>query len=363
MAKKKKATITAPKAKKLPSGKWRCQLMINKQSVSITRESRKEAEEEAFRIKMEYRQKGDDAALKYQRVTLSDAIDNYIQSRENVLSPATLRGYRIIQRNRFKAVMNTDISTVRNWQKVVNDEAKLCSAKTLKNSWGFIKSVLQEQKSDPGKVTLPQIVAEEHSFLDYEQILYFVESIKGHKYELSFLLALHSLRVSEILAIKGESGRDTLKNISDGVIHVRGAAVPGQDHKIVFKITNKNITSRRNIPVFIPRLNELIAEYGKYCKNQIPKTSQTLTKNLRKHCKYARMPYVGMHGLRHSFASLCYHLGLSEMETMELGGWSNPGTMRKIYTHLSKGDRSKAATKLLDFFTEREAEERNSKTS
>ena len=57
-----------------------------------------------------------------------------------------------------------------------------------------------------------------------------------------------------------------------------------------------------------------------------------------------------MHALRHSFASLAYSLGLSELATMRLGGWADYGTMRKIYTHLSKHDLADAADTLSDFF-------------
>lgn len=45
-----------------------------------------------------------------------------------------------------------------------------------------------------------------------------------------------------------------------------------------------------------------------------------------------------MHGLRHSFASLAYHLHMPERIAMEIGGWSDSGTMHKIYTHIAQSD-------------------------
>ncbi len=71
---------------------------------------------------------------------------------------------------------------------------------------------------------------------------------------------------------------------------------------------------------------------------------------VNKACRLATVPEVGTHGLRHSFASLCYQLGLSEMETMQLGGWADNQTMRKIYTHLASEDRLKAENKIAAFF-------------
>ena len=57
-----------------------------------------------------------------------------------------------------------------------------------------------------------------------------------------------------------------------------------------------------------------------------------------------------MHGLRHSFASLCHHIGIPEMECARMGGWSDLGTMRKIYTHLSADQLDDAADQLRRFF-------------
>ena len=49
-------------------------------------------------------------------------------------------------------------------------------------------------------------------------------------------------------------------------------------------------------------------------------------------------------------ASFAYHLGMSERETMEIGGWSDPQTMHKIYTHLAAADRVKAENRMAEFY-------------
>lgn len=60
---------------------------------------------------------------------------------------------------------------------------------------------------------------------------------------------------------------------------------------------------------------------------------------------------------------LAYELGLSEMETMALGGWSDAGTMRKIYTHLSNSRRSEGVAQLGAFYASAgESRENGSKT-
>jgi hypothetical protein len=67
-------------------------------------------------------------------------------------------------------------------------------------------------------------------------------------------------------------------------------------------------------------------------------------------CDAAGLPRVGVHGLRHSFASLCYSLGVPAKITMQIGGWSNPQTLTKIYTHLGKKDIAARSKEITGFF-------------
>jgi integrase len=67
-------------------------------------------------------------------------------------------------------------------------------------------------------------------------------------------------------------------------------------------------------------------------------------------CRKNDLPEIGMHGLRHSFASLAYHLKISEKIAMQIGGWADATTMHKIYTHIGKADILKSENLLKEFF-------------
>ena len=67
-------------------------------------------------------------------------------------------------------------------------------------------------------------------------------------------------------------------------------------------------------------------------------------------CAANGLPQVGNHGLRHSFASLAYHLGIPEKIAMEIGGWEDSKTMHDIYTHLAKRDIAKRSEDFSNFF-------------
>lgn len=210
------------------------------------------------------------------------------------------------------------------FQAVINREN--VSVKTLKNAYGLITAVTRDLGLEPQKVRFPAEIKRERPFLDPDQIKQFCKAIEGDMYELPYLLCLHSLRRSEMLALKKSQVRD-------GVIHVSGAVVLGEDG-MVYKETNKTKASVRDIPVFIPRLTMLAenAPDGVLCPYPVKGMENHLRTILRK----SGLPVGGFHILRHGFSSLCYFAGVSELTAMKLGGWSEFQTMRQIYTHLAE---------------------------
>lgn len=331
--------MNIPKAIKR-GNKYRTQITVNGKRLSFTKDTEDEAVNAAMLAALTRKSDDDERQKVLSQVTLRSAIDNYIIRRKNVLSPSTIRGYNSIKRNRFKSIMDLPLTTQIDWQLLVNDEASEISAKTLQNCWGLLKSVLKDNKIDVDDVTLPQVVKKRRPFLQPKEIKIFVDAINGHKYELPYLLCLHGLRRSEMLAL-------TKADIFDNYIHVSGSVVEG-DEGFVEKDTNKNETSARNVPIMIPRIKELAkaSPTDKLC----PWHPGTIAKPLTTVCKHAGITIVSLHDLRRSFASLCYHLKVSEAQTMEWGGWSDISVMRKIYIEIAEEDRLKKADELKNFF-------------
>lgn len=331
-----------PKARQLPSGKWFCRVRIDDQDIPITRDTEKEAIAEAMAIKAGIK----DASKRPRKKTLTQAIDEYIDARRNIISPATIRGYRIIQGNRFQTMMKKDIFSVTQtqWQHAVNLEARKVNAKTLTNSWRFIASVIAEATGTKVSIMLPQIVRNERPWLTPDQVTQFVRAVKGKKIEVPALLALSSLRCSEILDLKWEN-----VDFQNQTITVAGAAVEDENGVLIHKRENKNTTSRRIVPM-IPPLYDALSEMPQRGEYVVTITSNWMYKSINKVCEEHGLPKVGIHGLRHSFASLAFHLNMPEKVAMQIGGWSNDQTMRKIYTHLYQADISKHANAFTSFF-------------
>lgn len=276
------------------------------------------------------------------KMTLGAAVDNYIKDNDAVLSPSTINSYRSYRKTRFLAYMDADISQI-NWQKMVNEEAKLVKPKTVHNAWRLVTASLRHAGASIPTVNLPQKQKAERSWLDYQQIELFSVAIRGKPYELGALLALNGLRRSELLHLTAED-----VDLANGIIHVRGASVIGSSNKLIDKDTNKNTTSTRDVHIAIPRLNALID--GK--KGKLVTTNPTTLYGLiNKLCKRHGLPEVGVHGLRHSFASLAYHLKWSESTTMREGGWADNSTVHRIYTHLANADANADIVQMQQFYS------------
>lgn len=324
-----------PKAVKLPSGNWRIQLKLKGKSINVLKPTKAECERAALLIKAEYK---NGIYKKTSDITVSEAIDLYIDKRSNVLSPSTIKGYRSIQRNYFQSIMNDKAAEI-DLQRAVNEESKVHSAKTVKNAYGLIRAVISDAGIEVKEARLPQVVRNERPFLNPDEIKMFLEVIKGEECELAALLALHSLRRSEILAL-------TSSDIKDGFIYVNKSAVEGE-HGLVTKKTNKNSSSNRIIPVMIPRIYEIMPK-----GLLVTHSPDTLGKQINRVCRKHGLPEVGVHGLRHSFASLAYYMGLSELETMKIGGWSDKNTMHNIYTHVYDKSLERKTNRLTEFFND-----------
>jgi len=337
--------MKVPEPKKLNSGTWFIQLRLGGGSQYITGDTAKECRDKALLYKSEHINGLKGTVPK--GITLRQACERYIQKKEAARkSPETIRGYDIILRNRFQAVMDKPVSEIKNWQSVYNSESRIYSPKTMKNTWSFLCSAV---KSECG-IVLPDIETvsyqrEEHAFLTPDQIRAFVSAASTDKYRIALYLALCSCRASEIRALDWSN-----VDLDNKTIYVKGALVRDKENQKVEKKENKTAKSTRYVPIFIPELQQALRDVQDKAGKVVVANENTLLEHANQVCDSAGLPRVGVHGLRHSFASLCYSLEIPVKVTMQIGGWSDMGTVMRIYTHLAQKDVSKNASKLADFF-------------
>lgn len=337
---------------KLPSGSYRVRATIGGKRYSFTGSTPAEAEALALKAIADYRLNiAPVQNIRRDPQTIADMIETYIAARSNVLSPSTVRGYDVIRRNYFTDLQKLRYADIRpkDWQRYINMESASVSAKTVKNAFGLIRAAVTFCGHDVPPVRMPQIVKKERPFLSADEIKIFLDAVKGDPVELPALLALHSLRRSEICALTWQ--QIDLKNQT---IRVAGALLADSDNHYIRVEQNKNQTSRRVVPIMIPRLSEILSERKPFqdaTDRVYDHSPDTIRNGIKRVCSRAGLPEdITTHSLRHSFVSLAYSLGLNELTTMRIGGYADYGTMRKIYTHISEKDLNTAVDKLKQFY-------------
>lgn len=340
IARQSKGKKKYPKYRTLSDGTLLGQLMVdgNRQTVKAASLVEYRAKCDALRAGfMEMKERPE-------RRLLGDIIRRYIDSNDSILSPATIRGYEVIYRNRFKAYMQQPICDI-DFQRMINDEAKVKSAKTVGNAWALVCPALKSAKIPVPEVRLPMQSVPDEDFLDYEQIKLFLDAIRGDDCEVVALLFLHSLRLSEALKLDVE-------DIKDNVIHVHGAVVMDKNNRLVEKTTNKNRSSTRDIPVMISRLTEILPAEGK----AVTAHPSTIRRHIMAACEKAGVPACSPHDLRRSFSSLAFHLKWSELTVKAVGGWSDLNTVHKVYTKLAQKDANKDIRKMQNYYRKQTAQ-------
>lgn len=344
MKKKKQPDIRLPKVAILPAGAAHTRVLIDGERYSITKDTPEECIAEYLALK--HRVKDTANRTKKQIVTLEEALGKYIEKRKERRSPATIKGYEEYRKNRLQAMMSANVYTTTDaqWQAAVDRDFRKLSDKYAKNVWSFVASAIEEETGRRPKVDVEPPIKNKRPFLEPEEVLIFVQAIKGRSVEIAALLELSSLRVSEVLSVKG-----TDIDFINSRVRVHGAAVYGPEGKLVHKDENKTSAADRYVPL-IPPLRDALWDKVLTDDYIVKMTPAGIYKHINRVCAANGLPQVGNHGLRHSFASLAYHLGIPEKIVMEIGGWDDSKVMHDVYTHLAKKDIAKRSADFSNFF-------------
>lgn len=331
------------KAKKLPSGNWRVQVYAGMDDAgkriykSFTADTKKEAEFLAaeYNLKRKEKPKG---------ITVGDAIDGYIASKENVLSPTTISGYRELRRNKLQGIMDVPLSKITNMiiQQEINREAARLSPKTLRNAHGLLSAALAMYMPDfVLRTTLP---AKEHKVKRLPEPADILRAVQGTDVELPVTMALWlGMRLSEIQGLRFSDVAGDIITIS----HVRVVV----SSKYVEKSQTKTYGSTRQIRVpreLIEKIQELPrVEEDEYIF-QFPPGG--IYKRFSAALKSAGIPHISFHDLRHMNASIMVALGVPDKYAMERGGWSSNSTLQSVYQHTFSEERRVVDQKIDAYF-------------
>ncbi len=316
------------KIERLPSGSYRIRKMYKGQNYTIVFDH-KPTQKEAMQSMAEELNK---IQKKYESLTFRAAAQKYIDSKKNVLSPSTIRGYSGIVRQISDAFLNSNIYdiTALDVQAEINRFAESCSPKTVRNHHGFLSAVLGSFRPDLKlHTTLPQKVKTEPYIPSDNDVRRILEYAKGTEYEIPIILACYGMRRSEICAL-------TLDDINGDVVSITKAKVQNEKLEWIIK-TTKTTASTRDI-VIPMEIADRIRERG-YIYKGYP---GEITKFLAASQKKLGIPLFSIHKLRHYFASKISAMNVPEEDIMRFGGWETDYVMKGVYRHAME-DKNKDA--------------------
>lgn len=347
-----------PTPQKLPSGMYRCQVMVDGKRVSVVDESPAVAQAKAVALKNGLIEK---AAEKKAFLSLSDAIDKYIRMKEGALSPSTVRGYEAVKKHRFRDLMQKDVHgiTKADVQAAVSREAQSLSPKTVYNAYGLIRPVLKEYGVDVFGVKLPQRVKPHKKYLQPEDVGKLIEAAKGDPCEIEILIAVWlGMRRSEISGLCWDC-----VDFERSALTVRRTMIPGKNNKWVLRDGAKNESSQRTVPCPPYIMDKLNGIYTPGKEGRVFKrTPETLRKRVHAVCKKAGITDTTVHGLRHTNAAVMKSLGVDDAHAMARGGWRTEATYKQTYAYVFDGKAKSADDEINGFFDELRKEGKGSGT-
>lgn len=334
------------KAKKLPSGNWRVQVYSHTDSSgkkvreSFTASTKAEAEMMAAKFKTDTdRRRGED-------LTVKEAVDNYLEANENVLSSSTIYNYRKDAKS-FESIGHLKIRklTSNDIQRFISTLIEQgLSPKTVKNRYGLLRTVLSYSGiTKQFVIHLPSQPRKPKYAPEDEQIKALYEEANRNMKVAIILAAFHSLRRGEVCGLK-------YGDLKGNTLYVHSDMVKSADGKEwVHKETPKTDVSNRTV-YLTDRELEII---GTGDKNDyiVPLTPGSLGTEF-----YYLKKKVGVdirfHDLRGYFSSVAAAV-MPDIYLSHLGGWREGSqVLKQSYQKPIKSLNEHYAQKLNDRFEE-----------
>lgn len=312
------ATIT-----KLKSGNYRIRKMYNGKVYATTLDYKpKDKEAERFLNNLIEAER---TPCK-ERMTFKTAAQRLILSRENIYSPATVAEYNRAIHRMSDSFTSLLVSNITNdiIQREINAYALNHSPKSVKNQYGLIRVVIKSVRPTMEfNITLPQTKKQDFFVPEEAEVKMILDAIKGSKYEVPIILGSFGLRRSEICAL-------TPDDIDGNDIIVNKAKVMNKEKGWSIKTTKTTDSTRRvTVPAYVI---ELIKQQG-YVYHGHP---QNISRYMKRIEKELGIESFTLHKLRHYFCSSAVALNIPSDYIMQMGGWSSPHIMKKVYTHSQK---------------------------
>ena len=276
--------------------------------------------------------------------TVGECIDEYVDLKENILSPTTIAEYRRCRKGELAELCDIPVQAITQTmiQQHMNKLALTMKPKTVRNAHGLLASVLAVYLPELRlRTTLPKVQKKIKQLPPVEDVL---RAVIGSNVELPCLLAMWcSLRMSEVRGLKRTDVKDGIMTIHDTMVRV--------ENQNVLKESTKTVESTRRIAL-PERIQDLISALPPEQEYLVPLTGQAVYKRFTSLLKRCGIEHMSFHDLRHMNASVMLALGIPDKYAMERGGWSTNSTLKAVYQHTFTAERQAADKKIDSYFND-----------
>lgn len=306
---------------------------------SFTAPTRAEAEAKANDWKEQRRQ------LK-EAISVSEAVRRYIDLKEAVLSPATVRAYRYYLAQHFSgkfgAINLRDLHNIEA-QQWVSDMSKDLSAKTVRNVAGLFSAAIDMFVPNLRlKLTLPRQTKPDLHCPSFEEVMTIYHHAKSQELKTAILLgSIGAMRRGEICAV-------TFSDLRDGYLTINKAYVQDSERHWILKAP-KTYSSYRQIKLPGLIIDAILALPAPHTGRIVPITPDVLSNRFQRAIRSSGLPHFRFHDLRHFGASML--IGFGDRYVEQYGGWQAGSTvMKKIYQNFIDVEKRKADDEMAAMF-------------
>lgn len=338
------------KAKQLPSGSWRVRVYDSETGKYLSFTSSlpgKAGKTEAEFLAKEW-QTGRKKRIVSSQKTVYDLVKEYIESKESLLSPSSIRGYYIILNNALGDFGGKKVKllTEKDLQFWVSQNAQKYAPKSVKSQYGLVTAALRQERIqlDFGSVLLPKIQKTEKKIPNEKEIAIILHMIEGTSVELPVTIAVTlGMRQSEIAALKWS-------DYDGSYLDVHAAVVPDKNNKYVYKEGTKSTASNRKIEVdgILKERLDRAERKGEFISPMLP---SSVLRKFDKLCEKNGLPHFTMHEQRHGNASMMLAKGVPDKYAMKRLGQSSPSMIKDVYQHLYESKEKEVADTVSQAFS------------
>lgn len=310
---------------KLKNGKYRIRPMINGRQMCFTFDHRPNKNEVdkiiAENTKTTSQGKSD---------RMSECIRMYIESKDSVLSPATIKAYSNYLKNMPRWFLDLKLSEVDTYrvQSLINEYAKEKSVKYTRNVTALVTATMRTFAPETIiNTTLPKKAPESEYRPSDDDIKRILTEAQGTMFEVALWLACFGLRRSEQICL-------TEDDLDGNILTISKAKVQGSSGEWKVKET-KTVASVRQI-MLPDNVVTLIHKNGFYQGHP-----NSIVCWLYKTQDRLGIPRFPLHYFRHYFASKMATI-TDEATVLELGGWRSDYVFKKNYRYAMKDNVEKA---------------------